>query len=388
MIERKIRKVLDMLTGEYPVITITGPRQSGKTTLAQTHFPSYAYANLEDPEIRSLAENDAREFFRRHPAPVVIDEIQRVPGLLSHIQARADQERLNGRYILTGSQQLGLRAAVSQSLAGRTAILQLLPLSVEELSGAGRGVDRDELLHKGFMPKIHGANVNVEQLYRNYFLTYVERDVRQLVNIRNLSHFEVFLKLLAGRVGQVANLSSLSNDVGVSATTLGEWLSALEASYIVFRLPPYFENFGKRLVKSPKLYFVEVGLAAYLLGIKSPEQAARDPLLGGLFENLVVVEALKARYNAGLDSGLHFFRDSRGLEVDLLLNHGRKLLPIEIKAARSFNASFADGVERFRQAVPNAEGGAVVYAGDLTPTVKGVRFTHFTGTAKLMESVC
>jgi predicted AAA+ superfamily ATPase len=278
-----------------------------------------------------------------------------------------------------------LRAEISQSLAGRTAILQLLPLSIVELTEAGIAMDRDDYIFKGFMPQIHNETIKPEMLYRNYFLTYVERDARQLVNIRNLNNFEVFIKLLAGRIGQVANLNSLSNDIGVSAVTLSEWLSVLEASYIIFKLPSYFENFGKRLLKSPKIYFTEVGLAAYLLGIKDVSQVARDPLLGGLFENMVVLEALKSRYNAGQESELYFFRDTRGLEIDLLLNANRQLIPMEIKAARTWNKDFVCNIEKFRKVVPDALPGAVIYAGNLTPTVKEVKFVNFSDTRILIS---
>ena len=332
-----------------------------------------------------LAERDSREFLQQYSAPVIIDEVQRVPKLLSYIQVIVDQNRQKkGQFILTGSQQPNLRAEVSQSLAGRTAILQLLPLSIQELTEAGIRMDRDEYLFKGFMPELYDSTIKPELLYRNYFMTYVERDARQLINLRNSSNFELFIKLLAGRVGQLINLSSLSNDVGVSVSTLSEWLSVLEASHIVFRLPCCFQNFGKRLVKTPKLYFTEVGLATYLLGIKNVSQVARDPLFGGLFENMVELEALKARYNAGKESELYFYRDSKGMEVDLLLNENRELLPMEIKAARSYNPDFAGAITKFRSMVPNAKPGAVIYSGDLTPTFEDTRFVNFTNTGNII----
>lgn len=386
MIKRAIAESLKKLAEQFPVVTITGPRQSGKTTLATMQFPKHNYVNLENPDVRLLAEKDSREFLRLYSAPVIIDEVQRVPKLLSYIQVLADEKKLNGQFILTGSHQPSLRAEISQSLAGRTGILELLPLSIVELTDAGIGMSRDEYIFKGFMPRLYDQNVDPELLYRNYFATYVERDARQLINIRSLTNFEIFIKLLAGRIGQVINLNSLSNDVGVSGTTLAEWLSVLEASYIIFRLPCYFENFGKRLVKTPKLYFTEVGLAAYLLGIKNADQVSRDPLLGSLFENMVVAEALKARYNAGKDAELYFFRDTRGLEVDLLLNVNRRLLPMEIKAARTWSSDFAANLKVFRKASGKAESGIVICSSDLTPDLGDVKVKNFIDTARVINS--
>ncbi|MBE6366219.1 MAG: ATP-binding protein [Lentisphaerae bacterium] len=380
MIPRKIQTELAQLAKEYKVITITGPRQSGKTTLAEMQFPDYDYVNLEDPETRMLAEKDAKEFLHRHPAPVIIDEIQRLPLLLSYIQVECDKSNKKGQYILTGSHQPALKAGISQSLAGRTAILQLLPLSIAELREAGIIMERDEYIFKGFMPQLYEENIDVTRFYRNYYMTYVERDARQLVNIKNFSAFEIFLKLLAGRIGQLVNLQSISNDVGVSASTISEWLSILEASYIIFRLPPYFENFGKRLTKSAKIYFTEVGLAAYLLDLENPEMVTRDPLMGNLFENMVVAEALKARYNRGKDAGLYFFRDSNNMEIDLLQSAGRKLYPFEIKAARTYSNDFAKNIKKFRQLNNKTANGAVIYSGEQEQNVGEVELLNFTST--------
>ncbi len=383
MIRRTIQTELAYLSGQYPIVTITGPRQSGKTTLAQMQFPDYNYVNLENPEERALAEQDAVEFLRRYSPPVIIDEIQRLPMLLSYIQTESDRLNQKGAYILTGSHQPALKAQITQSLAGRTAILQLLPLSIAELSANGISMDRDEYLTKGFMPRIYTENLDPVRYYRNYYLTYVERDARQLINLRNLSAFEIFIKLLAGRIGQLVNLSSLGNDVGVSGTTIAEWLSVLEASYIIFRLPPYYENFGKRLTKSAKIYFTEVGLAAYLLEIETPAMAARDPLLGGLFENMVVVEALKARYNAGKDAQLYFFRDSNGLEIDLLHSVARKLHPIEIKAGRTFTKDFTKNIDALRKLNDKTAAGTVIYAGEPEQKIGENALMNFRSTAKI-----
>lgn len=327
-------------------------------------FPDFSYANLEDPELRALAVSDPKIFFQRFSLPMIIDEIHRVPELLSWIQIKVDSGAENGSFVLTGSHQLKLRESISQSLAGRTSVLTLLPLSISEISEAGITLSKDEWLHYGFLPRIHGQGADPLSTYRNYFQTYVERDVRLLVNIRNVIQFENFIRLLAGRVGQVVNLENLSDDVGVSGTTLAEWLSVLEASFVVFRLPPYYHNFGKRLIKAPKIYFIEPGLAAWLLGIESPKQVSRDPVHGGLFENLVVLEALKSRYNAGKESNLYFWRDNNRNEVDLLFDVQRVIHPVEIKSAATWNEGFVRKVRHFRSSLPAAGRGAVVYAGD------------------------
>ena len=385
MISRQIAGELTATAAEFPVVTLIGPRQAGKTTLARMHFPDHAYANLEAPDARRLAMGDPHAFFSQFPPPVIVDEIQRVPDLLSVIQVLADSSRERGQFILTGSHQLRLQEAVSQSLAGRTALLRLLPLSISELGAAGIRCTRDEYIHQGFMPRLYDENVDPTRLYRNYCQTYIERDIRQMINIRRLTDFEHFMRLLAGRVGQVLNLHALAGDLGVSSTTLKEWLSVLEASHAVFRLNPYFENFGKRITKSPKIYFTDVGLASYLLGIESPAQAARDPLIGNLFENMVVIEALKSRLNAGREPELYFYRDNRGDEVDLLFRRNRQLIPIEIKSAMTFNMEFVKGITRFRKIAPTAQKGFIVYAGNLTPDLPDARVLRFTEVGRIFR---
>ncbi len=378
MILRQIARELAATANEFPVVTIIGPRQAGKTTLARMQFPNHAYANLEAPDIRMLATSDPHAFFSQFPPPVIIDEIQRVPELLSTIQILADSNPQRGQYILTGSHQLRLQEAVAQSLAGRTALLRLLPLSISELKATGITHTRDEFIYQGFMPRLYNEKVNPTRLYRNYCQTYIERDIRQMINLRRLTDFENFTRLLAGRVGQILNLSSLSNDIGVSSTTLKEWLSVLEASHTIFRLNPYFENFGKRIIKSPKIYFTDVGLASYLLGIESPALATRDPLIGNLFENMVVIEALKARLNAGKEPELYFYRDNKGNEVDLLFRQNRQLIPIEIKSAMTFNPEFAKGIAQFQKIASSAQKGHIIYAGNLTPELSHASVLHFT----------
>jgi len=386
LISREIEAHLLRLSKMYPIVTVTGPRQSGKTTLVRKLFPNFDYVNLEVPDVREEALRDPRGFLLRHPAPAIFDEIQRTPPLLSYLQAIVDEVGDKGMYVLTGSHQPELQALLTQSLAGRTGIAELLPLSITEWQTTGITKERDQWILDGFMPRLADGVVDPTQLYRDYFRTYVERDARQLINLRNIRPFETFIRLLAGRVGQLINLSSLAGDVGVSAVTLREWLSVLEASYIIWTIQPYFENFGKRLIKSPKIYFTETGLAAYLLGLRTPEQVGRDPLLGNLFENMVATEALKANLNAGKDRDLYFFRDSQGLEVDLLLTSGRKLIPIEIKAAHTPHHDLSRGVERFSTLTQEAQHPTVIYAGRNIPSQAAPSFLNFKETTQFIRN--
>lgn len=377
MFARTAEKHLKALARQFPSVTIIGPRQSGKTTLARAVFKDYAYASLEDPDIRQYAISDPRGFLESFPAPLIIDEVQRVPNLLSYLQGMLDRTRKNGQYIFTGAHQPQLKAEVSQSLAGRTALLKLLPPTFAELHAAGVRQKRSEWVWKGFMPRIYDQDVDARLLYKNYFETYVQRDVQQLVNLKDRSKFELFVRLLAGRVGQVANLQLLSGEVGISAVTLNSWLSILEASYIVFRLQPYYRNLGKRLVKSPKIYFSEVGLAAYLLGIQHAGQVEQHPLFGNLFENMVVADRLKRRLNQGLESNLYYYRDSRQMEVDLIEEDGMELSAYEIKSSFTPNPDFTDALSRLREMSPNVRSGTVIYSGTPIRSVRGCAFRNF-----------
>ena len=374
MIERVLAKELTQTLRAYPVVTLTGPRQAGKTTLARWCCPTFSYASLEDPQVRDLAASDPRAFFARYPEPVIIDEVQRVPGITSSVQVLVDQNRKRkGRFLLTGSHQPGLHQAVSQSLAGRTAILNLMPLSVSEVLSHKTDIATDALLLRGFMPEIHDSGMDATRYYRNYYKTYVERDLRQLAQIRNLAAFERFMTLLAGRVGQVVNLSGLSGETGVSATTLAEWLSILEASFLVFRLQPFFSNISKRTVKSPKLYFTEVGLVSYLLGLETELHVSRDPLRGNLFENLVVADIMKSRLNRGKDPNLFYLRTEKGFEVDLIVREGHALKPIEIKSASTFNCGFLSALKRFCEAESDAAEPLLIYDGENYTERSGVK---------------
>lgn len=384
MISREILPRVRELARSFPVVTIRGPRQSGKTTLAKMAFPEHLYVNLEDTATRRLALADPRGFLEKFPAPAIFDEIQRAPELMSDLQVEIDRRGGNGLYILTGSHQPRLMEGIAQSLAGRTAFATLLPFSIGELRSAGIGLSRDEYIFSGFLPAIYDRKQNPVDAYEAYYRTYVERDVRQLVNLSHRNEFELFVRLLAGRVGQTVNLQALSGDVGVSSTTLKEWLSVLEASYIVFRLPPYYNNFGKRFTKAPKIYFTDVGLAAHLLGLHSVEQVSRDPLLGGLFENLVVLEAVKTQCNAGREGRLYFMRDKAGTEIDLVVENQRKLTFVKIKSAMTPNDDMASNIRALRRATGEGEKAYVVYSGEPWPLSGCDGFVNFRDTASIL----
>lgn len=364
VIEREITPQLLRLFGQYPVVTVTGPRQSGKTTLCRRAFADLAYANLEDPDAREFAESDPRRFLAQFPAGAVLDEIQLVPDLLSYIQVIVDEDRRNGQFVLTGSEQFGLTSTISQSLAGRTALLSLLPFTLAERRLAGAPDAVDEILYSGGYPRILDQGLNPTQALADYLVTYVERDAQRIGGIRDLAAFSRFVRLCAGRVGQLVNLSGLGADAGVSQPTARQWLGVLEASDIVFRLPPYHANIRKRLVKAPKLYFVDVGLASYLVGIRSAEQLAAHPLRGPLFENAAVSEAVKHSHNHARYAELSFFRTADGLECDLLYPTPAGLAAVEVKAGATLTGAWFAGLRRIERTIPGITSAAIVYGGD------------------------
>ena len=363
MIEREITPCLVRLFGQYPFVTVTGPRQSGKTTLCRAAFPDLKYVNLESPDQRELAQSDPHTFLSRLGEGAILDEIQRVPDLLSYLQVLADEKGRNSLFVLTGSEHFTLSKTVSQSLAGRTGLLHLLPFSLAERRRMNASNAIDEILYSGFYPRVHDQKIEPRQAYADYFETYVTRDVRQLSEIRNLSSFQRFVRLCAGRAGQLTDLSALGADAGVSHTTARHWLEILEASYLVFRLPPFHANIRKRLVRMPKLYFYDVGLASYLIGIEQASQIETHPLRGALFENMVVAEALKHRFNLGRRANLSFFRNSRGLECDLLFEAARGIGAIEIKSGATVASDFFDALNAVEKLLPKVSMKAVVYGG-------------------------
>lgn len=385
MIPRTLAPYAREMSKRYPVVTIMGPRQSGKTTLCTMVFDEKPYVNLEDPGTRSFAAEDPQGFMNTYSHGAVLDEIQNAPQLLSYIQVVVDKAGRNGLFVLTGSQQPGLSDSISQSLAGRTALLRLLPFSLKELAHYGE-FSTDTLLHRGFMPRIHQEQIPPDQAFGDYVETYVQRDVIAIARLRDTNVFHRFLRLAAGRTAQPLNLSGLSGDVGVSETTIREWVSILERCFVVFRLEPYYRNVRKRLARTPKLYFHDVGLAAWLCGIETERQIGAHPLRGNLFENMVVCELMKRRYNAGHRHNLHFYRDSSGKEVDVLYPAGGHRLPIEVKSAQTYNPSFLRGVAPYvsvAEAAPLKP--LVLYDGPDGQNRTDVRIANFRSLDQVLE---
>ncbi len=373
-IQREIKKTALSVLKKYPVLTVTGPRQSGKTTFVKHMFPDFHYESLEDPDVREIALSDPRMFLKKaNKKNMILDEIQRAPELISYIQSVVDDSEKLGMFILTGSHQFDLIQNISQSLAGRTAILKLLPFSISELSQMKLTESLNQHIQEGFYPGVHDRKIDPVIAYKNYFETYIERDLRQVIQIQNLRLFRKFVKLCAGRIGQLFSASSLANETGVSVPTINSWISILETSFIIMLLEPYYTNTKKRLIKTPKLYFYDTGLASYLLGIENQLHLSRDPLRGSLFENLVIMELVKKRYNMGLDHNLFFYRDSNMNEVDILVKSGDKFKAIEVKSAETFHKSFLKGLSYIKKIFPqNVEASYVVYSGE--KELKGKEF--------------
>jgi predicted AAA+ superfamily ATPase len=347
MIPRHASTTLQRLATGFPVLAITGPRQSGKTTLARSLFSDKAYVSLENPEEREFAETDPKRFLARFTAGAVLDEVQRCPALLSWLQQEVDERRRMGDFVLTGSAQFDLLAGITQSLAGRVGRVELLPLSGAELGHGGLPDTLDAALLKGGYPALYDRALSPHDWFSNYVATYVERDVRQILAVQDLSQFHRFVRMCAARSGQLLNLAALGADCGISAVTAGKWLSVLETSYLMFRLPPHHRNFGKRLVKTPKLYCLDVGLMAWLLGIRDLTTLQTHPARGALFETWVVSELVKTRFNAGQDAALFFWRDSIGHEVDVLLETPQGLQAIEVKSGATFASDWPQAVHKW-----------------------------------------
>lgn len=381
MIEEYIHRAMSEAINEasqyFSVITLTGPRQSGKSTLLRHLFPSLPYMSMENPDIRSEAKIDPRGFLATFINGVIIDEVQHVPDLLSYIQGIVD-ESPDRKFYLTGSSQFSLLKNVTQSLAGRTAVFELLPLSLDEIARLKKDDSIDRLLYNGFYPAIWSGKNLPHLLYPNYIKTYLERDVRDLLAIKDLDLFQRFIRLCAARIGSVFVASELSNELGVASNTIASWLSVLQASYIIYMLPPFLSNTRKRLTKSPKIYFTDSGVAAYLLDIDSPQVMNRDKMRGYLFENMVIMNFIKNRFNKGVNGGLYFYRDSNGNEVDLLVKSGSQYCCYEIKSSATFHADFAKGLKNFEKNYPDlVKEKTVIYTGSKMPDFEGIQLINF-----------
>ena len=387
MIPRTITENIIRLAGKYPVITITGPRQSGKTTLVKAIFPDHHYVTLENQFARDRAMNDPGSFFTPETRKMILDEVQNVPQLLSYIQEITDRNNINGQFILTGSQSLLLSEKISQTLAGRTAVLKLLPFGLEELSSIPEMKEKryEEWMFTGFYPRMVDQHIQPIDFFPFYFETYVQRDVRQIQNIRDLNQFANFVRLCAGRIGQLLDYSSLAKDAGISVNTAKGWISLLEATYILFLIHPYYHNFSKRIIKSPKLYFTDTGLASFLLNIRDPEQMQTHYLKGSLFENMVIMEMVKHRHNLAQPVNLWFYRDNNKNEIDCIYE-GRELTFIEIKSARSFNTEKVKDL-RFmdRISIDQPIKKVIIYGGDESFTHLGYKVVSWKEMLSLFD---
>lgn len=376
-INREIADVIKEAYLYFPVLTITGPRQSGKTTLIRHLFPDMPYCSLEDINERAFAINDPIAFLSRYPQSVFLDEVHNAPDLLSYIQGIVDAQP-ERRFILSGSSHFAMLNKVSQSLAGRSGVFELLPMSYEEVAASASQSSLDEILYRGFFPAVCSGSNTARFLYPSYYQTYLEKDVRDFLNIRNQLRFNTFIKLCASHIGSLFNASELSNEIGVDSKTISSWLSVLQASYIVMLLPPWFENVGKRLTKMPKLYFIDPGLACYLLDIETPEQLSRDKMRGAIFENFVVIEAVKKRYNQGRASNIYFYRDSNQNEIDLLIKEGDSLKGIEIKSAMTYNTVFEKSLRKMPEWVKSpVTSRAVIYTGEMENTSGEIKLLNY-----------
>ncbi len=364
MFVRDIQDLLRYYGKQFRSVMLVGPRQSGKTTLAKMVFPTKKYVSLENPDERNLALNDPKAFLNRFPNGAILDEVQRAPELLNYLQEILDNTTEDGLFILTGSNNLLLQENVSQTLAGRIGVLDLYPLSYRELQNKEREYTLNELILRGFYPEIHQKNRNPALWYQSYLRTYVERDVRQIKNIDNAMLFFKFLRLCAGRVGQTVNMTALSNECGIDVKTVESWLSVLEKTFVIKMLPAYFNNFNKRLVKLPKLYFVDTGLACSLLSIKKESELDVSHFRGSLVENLIIMEFMKNNANLNLGQQFYFWRDNKGLEIDLIVQSANQLIATEIKSAQTFSSDFIKGLKKFN-ALSGEPGGLLIYDGEM-----------------------
>lgn len=387
MIHRDLSGLIKKSAGNIPILVINGPRQSGKTTLVKNVFSSYNYVNLERPDIKDFAKTDPLGFLKKYNEKVIFDEIQNVPELFSYIQPIVDEKKKNGLFILTGSQNFLLSQQISQTLSGRTLIYNLLPLSINEIKNAGDGkrINIDHLVYKGFYPRLYDSTLEPFDWYQSYIQTYIERDVRQLMNIGNIGSFNNFMKILAGRNGQILNYVTIGNELSVSYNTIKNWVSVLEQSFIIFLLRPYYKNLNKRVIKSPKVYFYDSGIVCSLLGIRKPEEVGIHFLKGSLFEGMIIADMYKEIFNNNLGTDLYFWRDSNNNEIDCLYNFKLKDNALEIKSGETFHPSFLDGIEKFDKITNGKFQSKLIYGGDENFKRNGINVYTYTDTKKLFK---
>lgn len=382
-IPRQIESILIKVLKQFPILSVTGPRQSGKTTLLKNVFPDFKYVNLERIDLRNLVISDPMGFLKSAGTGVIFDEAQNIPELFSYIQVISDEKGVPGQYILSGSQSFLLNQHISQSLAGRVFISHLLPFSINELSGFSKNIC--QTLYKGFYPRLFSEGIQADDFYPSYLQTYIERDVRSVKSIENLNAFSKFLGLCAGRTGQLLNLTSLANDAGISVNTAKAWLSVLEASFIIFLVPPFYKNYNKRLIKSPKIYFYDTGIACSLLRIKDPDMLQTHYLYGALFENMIFGEILKTMVNSGNRPAIYYWRESNNTEIDCITETGNgKVLAIEIKAGETFNNDYLKNFKNFPGDADRLTK-YLVYAGEQSATISGVQLTGFKDLPDLLR---
>ncbi len=388
-IPRQISADIYRLFSSYPVVTLTGPRQSGKTTLCKMLLPELPYYSCEDLKTREMLSSDPASLLGAHTEGIILDEVHRVPQLFSYIQVKVDALGKNRLFLLTGSAQFEMLSSGSQSLAGRTALARLLPLSLTELLEARTAnISVEHLIYRGFYPRLYAEDINPTEAMGFYTNTYLERDVRNLLAVKDLNRFELFLKLLAGRTGQVFNAANLSSDSGIDPTTIKSWLSVLQASYVVFLLQPYYGQSAKRILKSPKTFFYDVGLASYLIGLRQVSEVRLHPLFGSLFETMVISELVKNCYNHIKEPNFYFYRDRSGNEIDLIIDYGvsRPHVPVEIKASSTFTESLLDGLKKYlRLAQGKAVKPVLIYAGEESFTYKGFNVVSFRNIATVAD---
>lgn len=385
---RHVSSQIKKLQKGFPVVSVTGPRQSGKTTFLQHHFSGYSYFNLENPQVRELVSSDPQQFLKANPHKIIIDEVQRIPELLSYLQVHVDEQQKMGSVIISGSQNLLISENISQSLAGRAGCQNIFPFSLRELKTHKLNFfNHYEQILKGFYPALYTRDIEPALFYSRYLATYVERDARLIKNIQSLSQFQKFMGLLAGRVGQVVNVSSLANDTGIAPNTAEDWISILEASYIVYRLRPYYKNVGKRLIKSPKIYFYDTGVLCSLLNLSSVNELTNHFAIGSIFENFIISEFKKEVSETNKSAQVYFYRDNHGNEIDLVIDTGGNLIPIEIKSSVTYSTFFFKGFDYWRKHLNEEASGFVIYGGENSQKIQHNELVSWMNLEKIFAEI-